>query len=942
MMKAQKTLSETELTSPEQTSPNGDASHDEESCPKDALFQQLKAFLDWGDRVGVNRIPILSQAVKDYQTSLPWNSPSNDHSKHLSGSGTSTSALPALDQKEDDDQYNGSGKTPQDLPAYSIALALCQVDPTLAFTGFDNEMTPFHAVTDAGLIPLLEIMLSGLDNYEGDVTKHICVEYNERIALQMVTATNPPRLDVLKLLLSKFADMVDVESITSTIQKTSPKDEGKADATLEAFNMLAEAGGVFRPERTPHDDKPDCYNKFATYENAKLGIEIGDLWLWKLFDKDTRKIFMSRPGCDFLHVAVRNQRQDMVAYMLDEFPAHAGVKAPNYPLQNLPPKGRSKDDATFTSIRNDLIAAMIWNRDLSIQDIRKVLKDSQIDASQMCLHLATVDTSERSFSDYVQFLNSSETEQRSFFKFESVLKYAWFPNLRTPSSPNNALPLGNKRLEHAEIQVVYKWLKGLGVTKVMEVSVPDRLDTPHSDDVVAECVNGWDTRILKWKKLDLYLGNLYPGGSEDEDKLEELELYSSGNRSVHDQWYKQLERFKKLRKLSVWVVKDVMSDARAEQVKEELENGLALVKKRLEEQHSGRFAEQDHDPDNQPFTLDSCFWDSNLSYVVPTNLEDIAVKTAWPTLDAFTQAFKNHSLANGAPRTKVAIIDSGVVVYGGLSEINSSSSANPDKDLAHRIVDGVSLVSSGNSEEPFWHATEPHGTQMAKLISSINPLCELYVIKVTETRAAGVSANNVAAAVEWAREKEVDIISLSLVVHQDRDQNLAREIILAKDKDIVILSSTADGGMRNENTTTSADKPAHRDVITIAASDWNGNVLDKSQKTGYNYCIVGDNVPVGLVPFLKSREVVSGSSVATALAAGLASLIVACCRISANCNTEGDAKWRYRKVIDTMEAMSIGGMPPKWVDLDNFCGKGKQLGGQFQFELFVDSNFKLP
>jgi hypothetical protein len=198
-------------------------------------------------------------------------------------------------------------------------------------------------------------------------------------------------------------------------------------------------------------------------------------------------------------------------------------------------------------------------------------------------------------------------------------------------------------------------------------------------------------------------------------------------------------------------------------------------------------------------------------------------------------------------------------------------------------------------------------------------------------------------AIDWARRRGVDVISLSLVVHQDRENKLTGQMRLAKDDDIVVLSSTADGGMRKDETATSANKSSHKEIITIAASDWNGTPLKASQRTGYDYCVVGENVLVGMVPFLRSRECVSGSSVATALTAGLASLIVACSRISTACATDASAvKWRGRMVTDTLDTMSIGETAPKWIDLDNFCGKAKQLAGNFQFEDFVEDNFKFP
>jgi hypothetical protein len=124
-------------------------------------------------------------------------------------------------------------------------------------------------------------------------------------------------------------------------------------------------------------------------------------------------------------------------------------------------------------------------------------------------------------------------------------------------------------------------------------------------------------------------------------------------------------------------------------------------------------------------------------------------------------------------KTKVAIIDSGVVIAGGRARarrggpegkheseselgLNSSSEVisiplvkekgkRYTNDLARHVVDGTSLVDTGDDEEQvWWHASEPHGTQMARLICSMDSRCELYAIKVAETRSSGISANVVA------------------------------------------------------------------------------------------------------------------------------------------------------------------------------------------------------
>jgi subtilisin family serine protease len=199
-------------------------------------------------------------------------------------------------------------------------------------------------------------------------------------------------------------------------------------------------------------------------------------------------------------------------------------------------------------------------------------------------------------------------------------------------------------------------------------------------------------------------------------------------------------------------------------------------------------------------------------------------------------------------------------------------------------------------------------------------------------------------AIDWARTKGVDVISLSLYVYADKEGKMAQSIRRARDQDIVLVWSTADQGNRpppnpdgvQRNKGTRPD-----DLLSIAACDWNGNLLGESQKEDFDYSFVGQDVPVGVVPFLRSTESVSGSSVATALAAGTASLILACCHISENCQTNNsDVKWRFRMVVQMFNTMRLGTHPP-WVDLDNFVGKGRGWSEKLHLETFINTNFIL-
>lgn len=158
----------------------------------------------------------------------------------------------------------------------------------------------------------------------------------------------------------------------------------------------------------------------------------------------------------------------------------------------------------------------------------------------MSLHLATVDITNRNFTDYVRWLKTQKS--KSVFSFEKVLKYANFPSLSAP--PYRHLPpsIGARVTDHREIEDIFQWLKGKEVNTVLDLSVGDRLYGPHSDEAVAYCVNNFQVKCLKWKRLDLYMGYI-----EKTNNLTELHLYSSGSRAVHDHWYQQLPLFRKVR-----------------------------------------------------------------------------------------------------------------------------------------------------------------------------------------------------------------------------------------------------------------------------------------------------------------------------------------------------------------------------------------------------------
>jgi hypothetical protein len=69
------------------------------------------------------------------------------------------------------------------------------------------------------------------------------------------------------------------------------------------------------------------------------------------------------------------------------------------------------------------------------------------------------------------------------------------------------------------------------------------------------------------------------------------------------------------------------------------------------------------------------------------------------------------------PIINIAVIDTGV---------------DPDSIECFEIR-GASFVSSESGESPWWFSHHPHGTQMAKVITELNPSCRLLVAKVGDS-----------------------------------------------------------------------------------------------------------------------------------------------------------------------------------------------------------------
>ena len=54
--------------------------------------------------------------------------------------------------------------------------------------------------------------------------------------------------------------------------------------------------------------------------------------------------------------------------------------------------------------------------------------------------------------------------------------------------------------------------------------------------------------------------------------------------------------------------------------------------------------------------------------------------------------------------------------------------------LDFRNIDGGSFVRHDGKESSWWLAREMHGTNMARIVRSLDPYCELYIAQVGESK----------------------------------------------------------------------------------------------------------------------------------------------------------------------------------------------------------------
>ncbi|EGU74738.1 hypothetical protein FOXB_14754 [Fusarium oxysporum f. sp. conglutinans Fo5176] len=424
---------------------------------------------------------------------------------------------------------------------------------------------------------------------------------------------------------------------------------------------------------------------------------------------------------------------------------------------------------------------------------------------------------------------------------------------------------------------LFDTLVSAGVRRIIRLEVEERADCPHEDAAIERSIRGNDYfSLLKsrpesivveywdWKKPDLGLDVI----SHAAPKVEHVNLYWSGNPVVLNGWSCSEEVKRHCRTLS------------------ELKGIKVKAFTFLKTERHKRPIISNPEPDDDAGAAGGT--------------RGRPLEHQWINrMGEFRTALRSiHDIMGNAPyqQTRIALIDDGI----DLSSLQTYNGIVKPRGMSYPLRDGP-------KELPWHQSTNKHGTLMANMIVHINPYVVLDVIRIEETTDGdnrSIYARSAAEAIEAAVHRKADIISMSWTIRKPEKkvskegsesiqterrtadeidiETLEKAIQKAKEEGTLMFCSASDNIVFRgvDNLPFSAAKDS---IFRIGSATSLGQRDSATEdKKTISYFFPGNQVALPKDPRLGGEvELHDGSSVATALAAGLASLILHCTRLLA-------------------------------------------------------------
>ncbi|KAI0902147.1 hypothetical protein F4806DRAFT_445844 [Annulohypoxylon nitens] len=496
----------------------------------------------------------------------------------------------------------------------------------------------------------------------------------------------------------------------------------------------------------------------------------------------------------------------------------------------------------------------------------------------------------KNHDDAVQFLYGAKQDEHIFFDLsgvspiveksgitrglshlllEDILQYVSIPRVEVKDDPVR-LKTGQRELKpdgngRTDMKPLFKWMRDeKKVQTILKVIVDDLQQPAHSDDSIKFCLTGMGVEIWQWKKFDLspeVIQSIAPG-------VRIVHLYWSGNNTVLLGWSapEGLRQLKQLEEVHLHVQQGLETHDRTKE-------NVAAFRKRIENDTVKVYDTKllGDTIGNAPNGADAIH-DPYERHKWVASMEEFA-----DFLQAAEQEIKPPLILKH-PIT-VAVIDDGV-------DIN-------DHSIQSRIIGGRSFCHRNeeqNLSQPYYVSGGGHGTKMAILCAKVCPSVNLYILRLdeypTESGRRHITARSAARAVLTAIEQEVDIISMSWTIEKtDRNgddiKKLEDAISLAARKNILMFCAATDQGAYKDNTYPAAS--ATKNIFKIGAAEASGAVLKwVGDQSLVDFIFPGHKVIMERHdnPNIKNYTAVTGSSVATALASGLAAVILHCVQLA--------------------------------------------------------------
>ncbi|KAH7310654.1 hypothetical protein B0I35DRAFT_357913 [Stachybotrys elegans] len=541
------------------------------------------------------------------------------------------------------------------------------------------------------------------------------------------------------------------------------------------------------------------------------------------------------------------------------------------------------------------------------------------------------------------FLERFGKDPRSGIRFDEVLMYVRFP-IVTVNRTGRRAPKP-RAAGRQDMEFFFDWLYTKGVRRILKVEIDDSAKVPHSDEAIQISLGKIIVEHLDWQKMDLdprvicRAGSqaIRPDASEDSgNELREVTLKWSGNNAVLRAW-SELEGLPQLPVLRV-VNLSIPSQADLYDTKAWVQENLKEFRSRLnknaniqvkdvvnrpgEDADAGAAAEPPAAKETPERKIDVVVREGTKGIELPVSSAG-ASKSAgrtnpmteheWITcMERFSGSmdlFWKRTVAQAEEKLQQDFSDSNPLLNVDMQHMADLQKLKKDvvvaliddgvdscdSAFAGRVIEGKTFDYQDGGVGQYYISARGHGTEMARMILKVCPMASIYSIRLkTHTSPtkghSTIDPISAALAIEAALEKKATIISMSWTIPEPPEGSEEKKLLdsvleRACSQKVLMFCSSSDQISATKHYPSAYKRQR---FFLIGAAHDDGTAFGHAGKDN-DFIFPGVNVntsggsslAINLADKTSSTKESTGSSIATALAAGLAALITYCFKASA-------------------------------------------------------------